>query len=168
MNSQELKNAYAEIYGYMATSRKPENMKAFGKVMTKMFGWFAENKPEAAQEWLEELNGIKWNQYLTPKEAEAIVAKMQPKAPWSREVWNNAMDSLGLKKEDEPCYNRCALWVAMNMIYTDHAETIARNILKKPLAEVPTEQIVTGVYALALDLLCDKDGMFNIRTYFGL
>lgn len=168
MNQQELKQAYAELYGYMANSQDPENMKAFGKVMTKMYGWFVDNKPDKAQEWLEELDAIRWHNYLTPKEAEAIVAKMEPKAPWSREVWRNAMQSLRLKTEDEPCYNSCALWVAMNMIYTDHAETIAENVLNKRLADVPTEQIVTGVHALALDLLCDKDGVFNIRTYFGL
>ena len=168
MNSQELKSAYTALYGYMAESQDPKNMKAFGRVMTEMFMWFANNKPEAAQEWLDKLESIKWKQYLTQKEADAIIARMQPRAPWNREVWNNAMDSLGLKKEDEPCYNRCALWVAMNMVYSDHAETIARNVLKKPLAEVPTEQIVTRIHALALDLLCDKDGVFNIRTYFGL
>lgn len=93
---------------------------------------------------------------------------MQPKAPWSREVWNNAMDSLGLKKEEDPYYNRCALWTVMNQVYSDHAQTIADNIIKKPLNEIPAEQIVPGIYALALDLLLDKDGVYNVRSYFGL
>lgn len=93
---------------------------------------------------------------------------MQPKAPWSHEVWRNAMQSLGLPTEEEPYYNSCALWVEMNKQYTDHAQTIADNILKKPLAEIPTEQIVTGIHALALDLLKDRDKVYCIRNYFGL
>lgn len=168
MNTQEIQTAYMDLYDYMANSKNPANMKIFGKVMTKIFMWMSDYKPEMAQEMLDELEAVRWNNYLTPKEAEAVVSKMQPKAPWSREVWNGAMDRLGLKKEEEPCYNRCALWVAMNMVYTDHAETIARNILKKPLNEVPADQLVPGIRALALDLLCDKDGVFNIRSYFGL
>lgn len=168
MNSQEMKTAYADLYSYMANSQDPKNMQAFGKVMTEMFMWFADNKPEAAQEWLDKLSAIKWKQYLTQKEAEAIVSKMKPEAPWKRDVWNNAMDSLGLEKEEEPCFNKCALWVEMNKQYSDHAETIANDILKKPLNEIPIEQIVPGIRALALDVLKDKDGVYNIRSYFGL
>ena len=88
--------------------------------------------------------------------------------PWSREVWNNAMDQLGLMKEEAPYYNRCALWTEMNKQYSDHAQTIADNILKKPLAEIPAEQIVPGIRAMALDLLKDKDHVYNIREYFHL
>ena len=95
MNTQELKNAYRNVYNYMAESKDPKNMKVFGKVMTDMYDWYAENKPEVAQEWLDRLSAIKWEQYLTPKEAEAIISKMQPKAPWGREAWNNAMTALG-------------------------------------------------------------------------
>lgn len=152
----------------MSNSKNPANMKAFGKVMTEMFMWYADNKPDAASEWLDKLSSIKWKQYLTTKEAEKIVAGMNPKAPWNREVWNNAMDSLGLVKEEEPYYNRCALWTEMNKQYSDHAETIANDILKKPLNEIPAEQIVPGIRAMALDVLKDKDDHYNIRTYFGL
>ena len=56
----------------------------------------------------------------------------------------------------------------MNKQYSDHAETIADKILKKPLSEIPAEQIVPGIYAMALDVLKDKDGVYNIRKYFGL
>ena len=93
---------------------------------------------------------------------------MIPKAPWSRDIWRNAMASLGLQIEEEPYYNSCALWVVMNQVYTDHAQTIADNILKKPLSEIPADQLVPGIYALALDLLKDKDGVYCVRSYFGL
>lgn len=166
MTPQELKEQYDFLYDYMAVSRDPNNMKAFGAVMTEMMDWMIANKPAEAEEMIMKLDAIRWDNYLTPKEAETIVAKMQPKAPWSRDVWNNAMDSLSLTKEEQPYYNRCALYVAMNQVYTDHAETIATNILKQPLSQIPTEQIVPIIYALALDLLKDKDKRYNIRKYF--
>lgn len=168
MNQEEMKTAYMNLYDYMANSKKPENMKAFGKVMTKMMNEMIATAPQKAEEYIEELSSIHWNQFLTKKEAEKIVANMQPKAPWSRDVWSNAMDSLGLQKEEEPYYNSCALWTVMNQVYTDHAKTIADNIIKKPLAEIPAEQLVPGIRALALDLLKDVDGKYNVRTYFGL
>lgn len=168
MNSQELKTAYMDLYDYMANSGNPANMKAFGKVMTEMYMWFADNKPEAAQEWYEKLEAVRWNNYLTPKEAQAIVDRMQPKAPWSRDVWRNAMQQFGLKTDEQPHYNSCALWVEMNKQYSDHAETLARTIWKKPIGDISVEQMVTGIHALAVDLLKDQDHVYNIRSYFGL
>ena len=93
---------------------------------------------------------------------------MMPKAPWSRDVWKAAMQSLDLPLEEEPYYNSCALWTVMNQVYTDHAQTIADNILKKPLSTIPSEQLVPGIRALALDLLKDKDKVYCVRSYFGV
>lgn len=160
MTSQELKNAYAELYGYMANSKDPANMKAFGKVMTEMFMWYADNKPDAAQDWLDKLEAIRWKNYLTPKEADAIIAKMMPKAPWTREQWAAAMQQKGYPLENELCYNRCALWVTMNMIMSDSSETISKYIDNGRRFEL--------VHDLAVDKLTDKDGVFSIRSYFGL
>lgn len=168
MNAEEMKNEYYALYSTMANSQNPANMKLFGKVMTEMFMWYADNKPEIASEWLDKLESIKWHNYLTPKEAEKIVAGMNPKAPWNREVWKQAMNQLNLPTEEEPYYNTCSLWVVMNQVYTDHAQTIADNIIKKPLTEIPVEQIVPAIRALAIDLLKDKDHVYNVRKYFGV
>ena len=113
------------LYDYMSQSRDPKNMKAFGCVMTEMMDYLVANKPDVAEEMIDKLEAIKWHQYLTPKEAEKIVAGMEPKAPWSREVWKNAMESFGLPLEEMPAYNRCVLWVEMNKIYSDFGEEIA-------------------------------------------
>lgn len=166
MTQQELKERYGSLYEFMANSKKPENMMLFGRVMTQMMDDMIMSNPSKAEEYIDRLEAIKWKNYLTPKEAEAIVAKMEPKAPWSREVWKQAMTQLGLPMEEEPCYNSCALWVVMNQVYTDHAQTIADNIIKKPLAEIPANQLVPGIRALALDLLKDKDGVYHVRSYF--
>ena len=160
MNSQELKNAYADLYGYMATSKDPKNMKAFGKVMTEMYNWYADNKPDAAMEWLNKLSAIKWNNYLTPAEADKIVSQMEPKAPWNRDQWKGAMEQHGFHMEEEPYYNRCALYATMNMIMSDSSATLSKYIDGNEMFKV--------VYDLAVDKLKDRDGKFSVRSYFGL
>ena len=162
---EDLKQKYRELYDYMATSKKTEYMKAFGKVMTEMFDWFATNRKEAAEEWLLKLEGIRWDNYLTPSEAEHIIDKMQPKAPWSREVWKNAMEEHGLTIEDKPHYNKCALWVEMSKQFSDSSDTIAK-IMDIPKNEVPSDRMFKAVYHLALDMLKDADHVYNIRHYF--
>lgn len=160
MNPQELKSAYNDLYGQMAASGKPENMKLFGKVMTEMYNWMADNQTQAATEWLEKLSAIKWKNYLTPKEADAIVARMEPKAPWSRDQWRAAMEQHGYKMEEEPYYNRCALYTTMNMIMSDSSETIAKY--------VPSDKLFDFVHDEAVDKLRDADGKFMIRHYFSV
>ena len=167
LTQQEMREKYAMLYDYMATSGKTEYMKVFGHVMTDMMEWLIDYKPEAAQEWIEKLCAIKWKNYLTRKEADEIVAKMNPKAPWSHDVWKSTMDSLGIPTEEQPCYNSCALWVVMNMVHSDSAPTIAK-IMEAPLSEIPQQQFVKAVHAFALDKLKDTDGVFNVRKYFGL
>ena len=159
-----MKQEFAGLYDMMANQRDVKFMRVFGGVHKEMFDWFVANKPELAQEWLDKLEAIKWHQYLTPKEAEKIVAGMEPKAPWSRETWKNAMESFGLPLGEMPAYNRCALWVEMNKIYSDFGEEIAA-LLGKPLS--PTDKdIIAACYKMALKDLKDKDGIYDIRKYF--
>ena len=162
--TQELRDRYLGLYDYMATSRDPKNMKAFGSVMTQMMDVMLQKMPAEAEEMIDKLEAIKWCQYLTPKEAEKIVAGMDPKAPWSRDTWKGAMESFGLPLEEMPAYNRCALWVEMNKIYSDFGEEIA-SLLGKPLS--PSDKdIISACYKMALKNLKDKDGIYDIRKYF--
>lgn len=163
MNTQEMKQKYTMLYDMMATSGKAENMKLFGSAMNDMMDWMIQNKPDYAQEVIEKLCAIRWDNYLTRKEADKIVSEMVPAAPWSYDTWKKAMDSLALDIEHEPNFNACALWVTMNMLYSDHAETLAM-AMGTTTSEISPEVF----YHLAKDLLRDKDEKFNIRTYFGL
>lgn len=166
MNTQEQKDRFTGLYDYMAESRDPKNMKTFGRVMIEMMDYLIANKPDIAEEMIDKLEAIKWNQYLTPKEAEKIIANMDPAAPWSRDQWKNAMASLGLPLEDAPYYNHCALWVEMNKMYSDFGDEIAA-LMDKPLMS-SDKDIITACYKMALKTLRDKDGIYNIRSYFGL
>ena len=160
MEAKELRQEYRKLYDYMAESKNPVYMKHFGKVMTEMYDWFASNRPENAEEWLEKLEIIKWKNYLTPKEAEKIIAEMEPRAPWTREQWKMAMAEHGYELEEMPCYNQCTMYVTMSMIYSDSAAT-----LKKYVGE---GDLFTAIHDLAVDRLKDKDGWFDIRAYFSL
>ena len=162
-----MKEQFHELYNIMAGSQNVAFMRTFGNVHKEMMNWFIANKPEAAEEFLCKLESIKWHNYLTQKEAEKIVAAMNPKAPWTRDAWKTALDGQGIILEEEPYYNSCALWTTMNMVYSDSAPTIAA-IIGKPLPDIPAEQMVKAVHALALDKLKDADHQFNIRSYFGL
>lgn len=160
MNTQDLKTRFEALYDYMAQSKDPENMKKFGQVMKRMMDWTIQNKSDAAAEWIDELESVRWDNYLTPREAEHIVSGMNPQRPWSRDQWKVLMDQHGFALEDEPYYNRCALYVTMSMIYSDSADTLKRYANGNDLLEV--------IHALALDKLKDRDGVFSVRSYFGL
>ena len=155
-----MRNEFYDLYNMMANSKKVSYMHTFGVVHKEMMEWMIANKPELAQEWLSKLESIKWKNYLSPKEADDIIAKMEPAAPWSREQWRQAMEDHGYDLEEEPYYNRCALYVAMNMIMSDSSDTLKKYIGDSDLFEV--------VYDLALDKLLDIDGNFSIRLYFDL
>ena len=160
MTPEEMKKEFVALYEMMAHSENVAFMHVFGNVHKEMMDWFIANKPELAQEWLDKLESIKWKNYLTPKEAEKVVSRMNPQAPWTRDAWKQAMEKNNFSLEKEACYNSCALWVTMNMIMSDSSET-----LKKYIAE---EEMFKAVYELAVDKLTDKDNRFVIREYFGL
>lgn len=157
---EEMRSKFHELYQVMATSGKVEFMHIFGNVHKEMMEWFIANKPNEAQEWLNKLESIKWKNYLTEKEAEKIVAAMIPKAPWSHDQWKSAMEKHEFELEREPYFNSCALYVTMNMIMSDSSDTLEKY--------VDDEEVFNFVHDLAKDKLMDRDGRFNIRSYFSV
>lgn len=155
-----MKQEFSALYNLMAGQQNVAFMHIFGQVHKEMMDWFIANKPELAQEWLDKLESIRWKNYLTKTEAEKIVASMEPKAPWSRDQWKQAMTEHGFDMEHEPCYNRCALYATMNMLMSDSGDTLAKYVEK--------DNLFKAVHDLAVDKLTDKDGVFSIRAYFGL
>lgn len=155
-----MKEKFESLYNTMASNKNVAFMHIFGNVHKEMMDWMIANKPEQAQEWLDKLEAIQWKNYLTQKEAEKIVTAMQPKAPWSREQWKQAMEQNNYDTEREPYFNANALFVTMNMIMSDSSET-----LKKYVGET---DMFKAVHDLAVDKLTDKDGKFAIRSYFGI
>lgn len=163
---EELMKNFDELYGMMATSANVKYMRVFGDTMRCMMKDMADRHPELAQEYIEKLCAIKWNNYLTKKEALSIIQKMDPKATWDMQVWSSEMKKHNLHTEDNPCYNDYALYVAMNQVVSDHGETIAKILGKDSLSDIDDDHLLMYAYSLAVDLLKDKDGVYDIREYF--
>ena len=165
MEGKEIKQKFEVLYNTVATSNEPKYMNVFGETMKAMLDDMIAAKPELAQEYVEKLEAIEWNNYLTKKEAMEIVEGMNPEGGWSVSEWSDLIKDLDLRTEDSPNYNEWSLYAVMNMVYSDSAKSIAA-IAGKPLEEMPEDEMFLDVHMLALDKLEDKDGMFDVREYF--
>ena len=155
-----MKKEFYALYNTMANSQKVENMHVFGNVHKEMMEWFIANKPELAEEWLGKLESIKWNNYLTHKEAQKIVDGMNPQAPWNYEQWKGAMEKHGYSMDEEPYYNCYALWATMDMEMSDESENYKKY--------VDESNLFNAVHDFAVSKLKDRDGHFKVREYFHL
>lgn len=167
METKDLMNCFNVLYNKMASSNEPKYMHIFGDVMKCMMKDMVNMKPELAQEYLDKLKSIEWNNYLTKKEAMAIVGNMIPNGGWDVAEWEKCIENMDLRVEDKPYYNKWALFVTMNMVYSDSAKSIAV-IAGKTLEDMPKEELFGGINMLALDKLEDEDGVFDVRAYFNV
>ena len=175
-----MKEEFLNLYDYIINSKDQENMQILGKITKDMMMSIIDAHPQWAKEYLDILQAVKWHNYLTRKEAEKIVANMVPKPIWSTyTVWLQEITNTGLPQEEEPYYNKEALFTTMAMVCSDSSETIM-NIMGLPndlfisatkISETNRDsynKFFRAVYRLAIDKLTDKDKMFNIRSYFKL
>ena len=166
MEAKEMKEKFTSLYNMMATSNNVKYMRTFGVATKKMFDWLVANNPEVASEFLGQLESIKWHNYLTKSETDDIIAKMNPSAPWDVKTWKETMGALGIDTCCEPYYNEYALYVAMCQVYSDHGNTIAKMHGKDTIEDIEPNEVVKCMCGLAVDLLKDKDGVYDIRKYF--
>ena len=166
--TKEIQEKLDALFEMLKTPRKDSTIDIFKTAVREMMDFVYQRDPSMVQTWLDDLGAVEWQNYITRKEAEAIISKMVPAAPWKYDVWQAAMTKLGIPMEEEPYYNACALWCEMNKQYSDHAQSLADKVWKKPLSTISAEDIVPAIHALAIDVLRDKDGIYNIRSYFGL
>ena len=165
---EDLIRKYDELYEDMASAKDPNKMMAFGDAEKWMFHMLAKQHPELAEEWLDKLEIMKWNNYLSQEEAESIVESLVERHgdeyvqrhEWDYPTFKNAVESLGGKVSEEPYYNCWALWATMNMLYSDHQETVNAFI------QVPHR--VRFYYKLAVDKLKDFDKPKFVRKYFNV
>lgn len=162
-----MKEEFKDLYDLIINSKDTEKMHVLGQVTKSMMCKFIDSYPQQAREYLDMLQSVKWHNYVTAKEAETIVANMMPKPSWTHTAWEGMMTNLGYPQEEEPYYNSEALYVTMCMISSDSHDTIASFMNASGLA-IDRDSMFKFIYGLALDKLKDKDGMFNIRSYFKL
>lgn len=176
MNAQDLKARYAELYADMARSKDVSKMQHFGAAFTMMFEDVAEKHPDIAEDILEFLAGMEYNNFVTPAEATAVASNFinddtfvsgasEPTkgSHWPMETLKSVLTQRGLPLEEKPYYNWPALWLTVNMEYSDYAEAFAKLFGSKE-----NEKIATASYTFAVKKLKDRDRPHFIRKYFDL
>lgn len=171
MKTDDMIERYEELYVKMANSKDPKNMKIFGEAEKYMFKEIAKVHPDMAENWLSHLEAVCWDNYLSEKEAKNIGMRLVNQDGskgyhWTHDVFTKAVESLGGMVEEKPYYNSYALCVVANMIYSDHAKSIAEDMGYKSPAEVPNEKMALSCYKKAVEKLKDIDGGFQVRKYF--
>lgn len=162
---------YLELYEDMAISGKPEKMHVFGNAEKWAFKKMAELSPKMAQCWLDKLEAMSWNNYLTKEEAQEITANLVNQngtkgAHWAYETFKTVVAALGGHASETPFYNCYALWVTANMLYSDHANSVAEDMGYKNPAEVPNDKMALSMYKKAVEKLKDIDRPNFVRDYF--
>lgn len=168
---EQMTDRYRELYDKMRESKDVRMMKIFGEAEKYMFKAIAGMHPEMADNWLSHLEAVCWDNYLSEKEAvnigKRIVNQDGTKGfHWMYEPFCKAVEAMGGKTEDKPHYNAYALMVTANMVYSDHAKSIAEDMGFKTPAEVPGERMLQSCFRKAVEKLTDADGGFRIRKYF--
>lgn len=176
MTKQELIKMYDERYNRMAQSGDVYNMHVFGAATRKMFDKLSDTYPDFAGQVLNDLEAVCYNNYLTAEEAKKIGdALINDDAAltdshehttgvhWSEDEVKNLLASKGLSPMKKPYYNWWALWLTINVMYSDYVGAINKMTNQKN-----GEQIALWCYELAIRKLCDVDRPRWIRAYFNL
>lgn len=118
-----------------------------------------------------------FHNYLSEKEAYKIVENFENEdgsygPQWDVKEFAKLLKEVDGEKEKKPYYNKWALWVATNMIFSDHAESIAEDldIELEELDREPEdmEDMFYSCYRKAIEKLEDDDRPHFIRPYFHL
>lgn len=171
MTKEQMMNEY-EMYSHkIIKSKDIKHMEVLSEVCEWLFKQAAMKMPDVAESALSHLAATEWNNYLSETEAKNIGMRIVNQDGtkgfhWSHDVFTKAVESLGGVVEEKPYYNSYALCVVGNMIYSDHALSIAMDLGYKDPKEVPNEKMALSCYRKAVEKLKDIDGGFQVRKYF--
>ena len=168
---EEMIERYEELYNKMKSSKDVKNMKVFGQAEHYVFKEVARVHPELAENWLSHLEAVCWDNYLSQNEAMNISKRTINQDGtkgfhWNHDVFTAAVKKLGGIVEEKPYYNSYALCVTANVVYSDHANSIALDMGYKMPTEVPNEEMALSCYRKAVEKLKDPDAGFHVRKYF--
>lgn len=161
----DIQKQFEEVYDDMVASKDVKKMPELGKAFCWLMSQVSISNPKLAREVVEKLEASAWNNYLSESEAVEIVSSFVNQndakgAKWSYSQFAQLVESIDGVIEDKPYYNRYALWVTVNMIYSDHYRVLSEFIDDNDLRK--------AIYKLAVEKLHDPDRPCFIRPYFGL
>lgn len=176
MTTQELKARYSELYNTMKESKDVANMRTFGEAFTRLYNKVSEVHPDLAMATLNLLESINYNNFVTAEDATELAGKFinadktltgapegSKGAHWRMDETKAFLVSRNLATEEKPYYNWPALWLTMNMMYSDYADTLV-----EVLGTKDGEKIATTCYKFAISKLKDPDRPRFIRSYFSI
>lgn len=176
MTNIELKERFDALYKTMAEGRDVVKMKIFGTAFSRLFDKVAVAHPDLALATLEFLTAVDYANYATSAEAQevavhfinddrALTGAMEPSkgAHWKPDELKAFLMSRNLPLDEKPYYNWWALWLTVNMIYSDYVEVIAELAGSKE-----NEKVATACWKMAVKKLKDPDRPAFIREYFEL
>ena len=164
-------NRYHELYNKMVSSKDPKNMQIFGEAEMYIFENMAMQQPDKAENWLSHLEAVGWRNYLSEREAQNIGKRIRNSdgtsgVHWQHDTFVKAVEVLGGKTEDMPYYNSYALCIVANMMYSDHAISIANDMGYDVPGKIANDKMALSCYRKAVEVLRDIDDNFRVRDYF--
>lgn len=176
MKTEDLKARFNALYDKMVVSKDVANMKLFGAAFGKMFDKVASSMPDLAFSTIEMLSAVEFHNFVTMAEAQETAATFinddkvvtgraenSRGAHWRPDEVKAVLSPRGIALEESPFYNWWALWLTVNMMYSDYADTLAELIGSKD-----QERLAVACYKMAIRHLKDPDRPHFIREYFHL
>ena len=171
MTKEQMMDEY-EMYSHkIVKSKDAKHMDVLAEVCEWLFCQAATKMPDVAESALTRLAATEWSNYLSPTEAKNIGMRIVNQDGtkgfhWNYDVFTKAVENIGGVVEEKPYYNSYSLCVVSNMVYSDHAQSIAEDMGYKKISEVPNEKMALSCYKKAVEKLKDVDGGFHVRKYF--
>lgn len=171
MTKEQMMQEYERYKSKIINSKDIKHMEVLSDVCEYLFEQVSMKMPEVAESALSHLASTEWDNYLSEQEAKNISIRTVNQDGikgfhWNHDVFIKAVESLGGITEEKPYYNSYALCVVANMVYSDHALSIAMDMSYKSPAEVPNEKMALSCYRKAVEMLKDIDHGFKARKYF--
>ena len=176
MNAREMKDLFQSYMRMAVEAKDPAKMQVLADTYTELFEKVAESHPDLATATLAMMAPIEYNNYVSPEEAMAVASKFinsdrmvsgatEPThgAHWSMDILKSFLNSRNIPLEEKPYYNWPALWLTVNMIWSDYADT-----LSELLGTKDNDRLAVASYKMAVKKLKDLDRPSFIRHYFSL
>lgn len=169
MEKQDILERFTSLLDEVKREKDEEDISVSLSVLRKAVDMLVATDTRKAMCLLECYEGaLKYCNFLIEDEAEKIVSSFinydgTKGAYWrDHDVLFETVDRLNGKTEDEPAYNKWALYATMNMVASDQGGVIAKWVGSDK------EQFALACYELALSHLNDKDRECWCREYFHL
>lgn len=176
MTKDEIIGKFDEYYGVMSQSKNVEDMHAFGRAFRRLMERTAEMHPSEAEKVIEQLEVVVVDNFVTIDEAKKIaegfinddtavtgMTDSSRGAKWSMSTARSVAEAQGYALSDGSRYNWPALWLTVNMMYSDFI-----GALVEWLPDRTEEEMFKACHALAVKRLTDPDRPRWIRRYFDL